>query len=117
MRAIVLAAFLASAAGAADAQTLSNPAGLGYGRHALAPPRHDPQPPRHLGTDGAPFPRPGVELGEPPRDASLPDRPQSRAARHANWCRVRYRSYDGRTDTFVPRPKAGRVRCASPFRP
>ena len=112
MRSLLLAVLLVAPAAA---QTPPNPAGLGYGRHALAPPRHDLRPPT-LGADGAPIPFPEADLIEPERDCSLPQRAQSTAARHANWCRTRYRTYDARTDTFVPRAGAGRVRCRSPFR-
>ena len=89
--------------------------GIGYGRHALMPPRHDLRAPP-LGADGRPIRVPEVELGEAASDRSLPVGPQSTTARHANWCRTRYRSYDGETDTFVPRAGAGRVACVSPFR-
>ena len=89
------------------------PGGIGYGRHALMPPRHDLRAPP-LGADGAPLRAPEVRLGEVGHDRSLPAGPQSTAARHANWCRTRYRSYDPRTDTFVSR--TGRMRCTSPFR-
>ena len=91
------------------------PGAIGYGRHALRPPRHDLRSPP-LGADGAPVRVPHVELGDVPPDRSLPRGPQSTTARHVNWCRARYRSYEARTDTFVPRPNAPRVRCASPFR-
>ena len=110
---LVLALMLLAAP--VGAQSLPHPAGLGYGRHALAPPRHDLRPPT-LGADGAPIPMPEVELDRPERDRSLLERPQSTASRHANWCRTRYRSYDGRTDTFVPSANGGRARCRSPFR-
>ena len=99
----------------AGAQTVPNPAGHGYGRHALAPPRHDLRPPRHLGPDGTPIPELDTDLREPALGERR-YRPQSRASRHANWCRARYRSYDARTDTFVPRAGAARVSCDSPFR-
>ena len=92
----------------------SNPGGLGYGRHALMPPRHDLRPPP-LGADGAPVRTPKVPLGDLPPDRSVTGGPQSTAARHANWCRTRYRSYDEATDSFAPRPGV-RARCASPFR-
>ena len=102
-----------AAAFPAAAQT-GTPGGVGYGRHALMPPRHDLRPPP-LGPDGALVTAPDVELGEVPPDRSLPSGPQSTVARHVNWCRTRHRSYDARTDT-VPRAGAGRVPCASPFR-
>ena len=92
----------------------TTPGGLGYGRHALMPPRHDLRPPPLL-PDGSRVPVPEIDLGDVPRDRSLPRGPQSTAARHANWCRTRYRSYDARTDTFALRAGV-RVRCASPFR-
>ena len=100
----------------AGAQPLSNPAGPGYGRHALAPPRHELRPPRHRGADGAPVPSLETDLRPPARGQRLRGGLQSRSARHASWCRARYRSYDPRADTFVPRAGAAPVRCASPFR-
>lgn len=101
----------------ATAQTVVVPdaGGIGYGRHALRPPRHDLRPPP-LGPDGRPVAVPDAPLGNLSSDRSLAEGPQSIASRHANWCRTHYRSYDARTDTFVPRSGSGRVPCASPFR-
>lgn len=89
--------------------------GIGYGRHALRPPRHDLRAPPRL-PDGSVIDVPDAELGEVPPDRSLPARSSSPLARHVNWCATRYRSYDQGSDTFVPRAGAGRVRCDSPFR-
>ena len=119
MRTALLASLLSALPLCVEAFAQATPGGLGYGRHALMPPRHDLRAPP-LMPDGSRVPVPDVELGDVPPDRSLPDRslpgrPQSRAARHANWCRTRYRTYDGATDTFAPRPGV-RARCLSPFR-
>ena len=115
-----LVALAAVTPSAARAQGLTlppppSPGGIGYGRHALRPPRHDLRPPV-LGADGSPIEVPDAALGEVPPDASLPSRSSSPLARHVNWCATRYRTYDRRTDSFVPRSGAARVRCDSPFR-
>ena len=113
MRGVAFVLCAVAVSPAASAQ--EEPGGIGYGRHALQPPRHDLRAPP-LGADGRPIRLPEVDFGDVPPDRSAPTGPQSVATRHANWCRTRYRSYDGRTDTFVPGAGAPRVPCASPFR-
>lgn len=93
-----------------------NRAGIGYGPLALRPPRHDLRAPRLAAPGGE-----AIETVVPPMPPTRgarrsPARSSSRLARHVNWCRARYRSYDARTDTFVPATNAARRACRSPFR-
>ena len=94
-----------------------NRAGIGYGPHALRPPRHDLRAPHLAAPNGEEMDMavPAMRLRRGAR--RLPSRSSSRLARHVNWCRTRYRSYDARTDTFVPARNAARRACQSPFSP